>query len=588
MLRRTPLFVQMIAGFSFILLAVVAAAVYSSYQTSSYLLLENAGRYLNESVRQIAGKLDVLFTEYDHFTQMVAFNPTLQQYLSEVAFGRNTDKSAYEITRFLADQNRYLGMRAMNILHLTDVRGGFYSPSVTASLLWKREADMAGQAWYPLVEQGRGRMFWFSDAIWNGGRLHAVVGARRINDLQTLDKRGLLIVAFPVAQLESAVGPVRLGDAADVQIVDRFGRVVYSTRPDEIGRQADAGLTVELARRPNRTVKWTSGGETMFVFQVQSEYSGWRVLAFIRPNVAFRDLDRIGRSAVATALIGWAAAFGLSVFFAWTLVRPIRDMAKRLRRINRGSLEPLPDRANSLEISILNESFNRMIRDLDETIRDLARKQVSEKQAQLAALKAQFRPHFLYNSLNSIYWSLLDAGHTKQAEMVLALSDLMRYSIQPGSEWVTVAEDVEQLRRFLLIAKLRYGERLQADVEVDPDALRRKMMKLLLQPLVENAITHGLEPKKGPWRLRVRIRLVDASLYFVVEDNGGGMPEAARRRVLTEGPGADDRPFHTGIGLANLRERIRLLYGVTDALRLDESEWGGLKVEVTLPADIRG
>ncbi len=367
-------------------------------------------------------------------------------------------------------------------------------------------------------------------------------------------------------------------------MIDQFGQIVFSTNGKESGKKLTESFLTELKNNTGRMFEWTIDNQPTYIVQSGSTYSGWTVIAYIGAKEAFSELDKMGNSTMIIVIFGIFAALLFSTFLSWTISRPIRLLAKRLSRLNKGVLMPYQGKTSNKEVAILHESFNQMVEHLNQTIKDLSDKQISERQAQLVALKAQIRPHFLYNSLNTIYWSLINDDRAKEAQMVLTLSDLMRYSIQPGSEMVTVSEDVKQLQRFIEISKLRYGDKLQTEVEVDDDALELKMMKLLLQPIVENAITHGLEPVKGPWLIRIRIFRKDQLIHFVVEDNGIGMMKAQMLKVLEFHHDAEKETImHSGIGLANLNYRVGIIYGKEYGLKLSMSELGGLKVEVSLP-----
>lgn len=279
-----------------------------------------------------------------------------------------------------------------------------------------------------------------------------------------------------------------------------------------------------------------------------------------------------------------AAALLFTFFFSWTLSKPLRNLATKLSNVERGTTLPFVKTTMNKEMAILYSSYNSMLQNLDHTIADLSSKQISEKQAQIVALKAQFRPHFLYNTLNTIYWSLANKHMREESQMVIALSDLLRYSIDRGSEFVTVDEDLQQLERFIYLQKLRYEDKLQVDLHVNPEVMNRQLMKLTLQPLVENAITHGLEPTlREVWLIRIRAYSEGNSLVLTVEDNGEGMSEARMEEALISGEVNPEKLLHTGIGLSNLNHRIELIYGYGFGLHLSTSELGGLLVKVTVP-----
>ncbi|TLS54224.1 sensor histidine kinase [Paenibacillus antri] len=582
---RVPIVVQLIVGFSAILLIVLSVTGYYSYRNSAEVVLGKTAIYLNESVNQLSGKVDVNLQEYDKATQLIAFSPTLQNYLLRANNGLPGEISELELTQFMSQQIRYIAVDS--VLHVTNLTGDFYTSNTIISMLQQTEAQMADALpWFDRLAPNKGRMIWVASTAWRYGEFPVFVGARQINDWERLEKLGNLFIVLPVDSLERLVGEINLGTSGKIVIVDAFGTIVYSSDETEIGVKMEPSLLGQLQDHPKSMFEWESDGESVYVSHAHSEYSGWRVAAFIGADEAVADLRSIQRSITVIGAAGLLAAFLFTSIFAWTLARPIAILAKRLTRLEKGFVRPFGRVSGNRETAMLYDSYNQMIGRLDQTIKDLSEKQISEKQAQIVALKAQFRPHFLYNSLNTIYWTLMNEGQFKIADMVLQLSDLLRYSIQPGSDLVSVEDDVAQLNRFIMISRARYGDKLQTEVDVDPSILKERVMKMLLQPLVENAITHGLEQVKGrPWMIRIRGFREGTQLRFTVEDNGIGMSPETIEEVMSQNARLEaNELMHSGIGLSNLRHRIGLTYGTDYGLKLSAGELGGLRVDIVVPA----
>jgi two-component system sensor histidine kinase YesM len=581
--KKPTILLQLILGFSLILILVISITSYFSYRYSSQIVLKKTTHYLLESVVQMRGKTDVMLREYDKLSQMIAFSPTIQQYLRNIQLHGKNNAGAAEINRFMADQCRYMGTDFLII----DLHGDAYSCHKLLAFYWKTQDEIKRLSWYPLLlENNRGRVLWLSGFAWRNGKIPAVIGARQLNHWSSLKKLGDMYMVFPVELLDRLIEEKNLDPSRKIHVIDQLGRVVYSSRQDEVGQIVDENLLKEFSKGKTNIINWDLRDTPTYISYSVSDYSGWTVAAYIEADGAVKDLKKIQKSIVIIGIFGLAASLLLTTFFSWSLARPIRYLAMRLGRVECGILTPYRGRMVNCEVATLYESFNSMVQNLDKTIKDLSDKQISEEQAQLVALKAQFNPHFLYNSLNTIYWSLLNEGQEKVAKMVLTLSDLLRYSIQPGSEMVTVQEDLDQLKRFVVLQKARYGEKLQMEIHLEPGLTHCRMMKLLLQPIVENAITHGLESVKDrPWMILVDIRRKEENIYFIVEDNGKGLLEEEMERVLNFRRDTDEQNMmHSGLGLANLHYRIGLIYGKEYGIQLSKGMLGGLRVEIVVPA----
>ncbi|OPZ66874.1 MAG: ABC transporter periplasmic-binding protein YtfQ precursor [Firmicutes bacterium ADurb.Bin467] len=232
------------------------------------------------------------------------------------------------------------------------------------------------------------------------------------------------------------------------------------------------------------------------------------------------------------------------------------------------------------ELSNLTESFNVMADKLETLIEQNRLEQENLKKAELRTLQTQIAPHFLYNTLDAIVW-LAEAGSTDEViHITRALSDFFRISLSQGRDWIPVSEELKHLRGYLTIQKIRYRDILDYEIDVAEEALEGQILKLLLQPLVENAIYHGIKYRRRGGKVVITARLKGDRLHFAVEDNGPGMPEERLLQVIA-GLGADDSEA-VGYGLSNVDRRIRLYYGLSRGLNIHSGP-DGTRVEFTVP-----
>lgn len=578
--RKPPILLQLTLGFTAILLIVMTATGTATYLQTSRSSLNQTAQLLLDSINHLSGKLDANLMEYDKMIQSLAFKQAVQDQLTDPA---NSGTYNAELIRAMNESNRTTGHES-NIM-IVDLFGSDYLANSSMDFLWRSEEQMRKQPWYDEMEAYNGRMLWFSGLVWVNGATPAVIGARSLNHVETLKKIGTVVFAYPAFTLEKTIGQMDLGPKGKVQVVDSFGRVLYSSVQDDIGTPAPSLVMDRVRTVPHDMISFTTGSEPTYISYAHSDYSGLTVLAYIDREEVYEGVSRLQRTVIWIAAAGLFAGILFITFYSWTIVRPIRFLAKRFEQIDEGHLRPFRGQLWNAEVSALYESYNRMLAKLKETIRDLSDKQISERQAQFVALRAQFRPHFLYNTLNTIYWTLegkRDAAAA--AEMVQQLSELLRYSIQPGSETTTIREDVEQLNRYIALQRARYGDKLVTELDIEDDLLDCRCMKLLLQPIVENAMTHGLEGvKRDKWIIRIRIERAGAAIRFIVDDNGVGLSDREMKEMMAPEGRSPSSPMHTGIGLPNLQERIQHIYGSQYGIALSASEWGGLRVMITIP-----
>ncbi|MCL6458228.1 MAG: sensor histidine kinase [Gorillibacterium sp.] len=583
MSKKISILIQLISGYSLIIITIVAVTIFWSYRTSSQAVLQRSNQYILESVKQLQGKMDAILQDHDKLSAMIMFSPLIQEALKDLAEHRIPKTDNKEISHYIDQQTRSISYDIQfKLFGLSDAEA--YTNSSSLEVIWDSEKEIRDAYWYPSIQENGGRMVWFGADVWLNGNIPVVMGARQINDWNRLNRLGTLFLVLPVEVIDNAVSQFHLGKNEKIQIADSFNTIVYSTNPKEIGMYMDSSIMDKFGSHKAHVIPLKVNSADMFVSYAYSSYSQWSVFAYIDAKEAVKDLNGIRRNVLLLGLLGMAVALLFTFFFSWTLSKPIRNLATKLSNVERGTTLPFVKTTMNKEMDILYSSYNSMLQNLDHTIADLSSKQISEKQAQIVALKAQFRPHFLYNTLNTIYWSLANKQLREESQMVLALSDLLRYSIDGGSEFVTVEDDLKQMERFIYLQKLRYEDKLQVEITVTPEVMNCQIMKLTLQPLVENAITHGLEPViREVWLIRIRIRKEGMSLILTVEDNGKGMSEEKMKKALAGIEVTPEKLLHTGMGLSNLNFRIGLIYGQDYGLSLSNSELGGLRAEVTVP-----
>ncbi len=284
------------------------------------------------------------------------------------------------------------------------------------------------------------------------------------------------------------------------------------------------------------------------------------------------------------------SAVGFSVVAAWSLSRSIYTPIKKLHdvttTITKNDLEALMTSDNVDEITELGMRFNIMIGKIKELLDSKIKEQENLKKAELRALQAQINPHFLYNTLDTIIWMAESKKTDQVVKIVSALSNFFRISLSKGMDWITIGEEVERIKSYLTIQKMRYRDILDFKIEVDENVAENTILKLLLQPLVENALYHGIKNKRQKGTISVRAkRKGEDEVLLEVEDNGIGFtPEklAQLRAELEDDSG--DIKLESGFGLGNVNKRIRLYYGSPYGLSVQSEYSTGTCVTLVIPA----
>jgi two-component system, sensor histidine kinase YesM len=265
------------------------------------------------------------------------------------------------------------------------------------------------------------------------------------------------------------------------------------------------------------------------------------------------------------------------------LAEPVRQLRRAMGRVEmRGDLDTRIEVSSEDEVGQLARGFNAMLDEIRRLVDDVLRAQIHEREAELHALQNQINPHFLYNALESINMLALTHGDRDTSRMVTALGRLLRLTLSSTAVLIPLRDELAYVEHYLVVQRMRYGERIETSVEVDPEVLDVLIPKLTIQPLVENGLYHGLEPKRGPGQLTVRARREGDVIIILVEDDGAGMDEetlAGVRAALTEA-----RRDTRSVGLTNVQQRLKLYCGPTYGLQVDSTFGQGTRICVRLAA----
>lgn len=271
--------------------------------------------------------------------------------------------------------------------------------------------------------------------------------------------------------------------------------------------------------------------------------------------------------------------------------KPISDMEKLSTKVSNGDLTARIDIPHVNELNTLAENLNTMAGQIDLLIQKNMEEQKNFQKAEMKALQAQITPHFLYNTFDTIVW-LAEEEHTEEVVRITkAFSDFLRISLSRGREWITISQELEHIKNYLTIQKIRYADILNYSIDADEALMDVKMIKLVLQPLIENAIYHGIKNKRGRGKLKVSAHFTNDSRTFVcftVEDNGAGFTEERLGQVRNElRTGAQDSEKLSSVyGLYNVNKKLKLYYGENTEGLLIESEAGkGSKISFTIPVN---
>lgn len=354
-------------------------------------------------------------------------------------------------------------------------------------------------------------------------------------------------------------------------ITDQEGKLVFEeSRFSGKNQNYDLTYSEFLEQRDRGSADYT-------ILCEQSNTTGWTVWLYQPVGLAGESMRPIGVMAGVTILICIFAAV-LAYFITSGMVSGrIERLTCLMQEVQEGSMDMQVGSDDRDEIGMLYRGFGSMMKRIRTLINEVYLGKITQKEAELKALQAQINPHFLYNTLSLINWKALAAGEEDISRMTLAMSTFYRTALNRGRNVLQVEAELSNTRAYLEIQSMLHDGDFDYEIEVQPEILQCESLNLILQPLVENAIHHGIEEKTdGRGKISVRGWKEDNCVWFMVEDNGVGMEQKVADKILTM--------ESKGYGVRNVDERIRLCYGEKYAMKVESVVGKGTKMTIHFPA----
>ncbi|GBF72308.1 two-component sensor histidine kinase [Paenibacillus sp. 598K] len=377
-----------------------------------------------------------------------------------------------------------------------------------------------------------------------------------------------------------------LSAASRTLVLDTSDRLVYDS-------QSGQGLAVEdalLGRvRSGEGKFWMKGdGDEQFVSYRVSEATGWKVVLLTPRSEILGPISQIKTAVVVTALVAFAMTFVISVLFGRRITQPILTLFKSVNRIKRGDFSERVEIRRSDEIGMIAANFNAMQDELQHLIENTYVNQIKLREVELAMLYSQINPHFLYNTLDIIR-AMADYHRASEiGEIAQALADMFRYNTRNRDEVVTLQEELDQIEAYMKIQRIRFDDKIGYEAEVDEALYSYPVLKMTLQPIVENAVFHGLERKRGKGTIRIAARREGDRFVLSIIDDGVGISErhlgelqAKLRRSLHSDASPDESG--RGIGVRNVYARYAIRYGEALDFEIESRKGVGTCVTLSLP-----
>jgi len=558
-------------------LAVLGVYAFASFQKT---MEKNVGSYQLQSVRQVSLNIDTYMNELDRLTITPYSYKEILDFISSPRKPKQpmTLEEIESLNRFVSSIfiNGRLDIMGVS---LYGEKGASYVVLPESQYVTTYKLDDSAD-WLKQARSRSGQPTFITTheiSSTSGMSYQAFSIARELRSFDTGRTLGYIVIDIDPVSVRKLLQQAETSEQEVMYIVDSQGQVVIKrddTQPElELGKLNGEGLLQGIG----------TGKEKRLVAYVTSDVTGWTTISAVPIKELMKDSLIVRNSIALALLICIGLAMIVTVIVAYRMTLPLRKLSRLMHKVEQGELLVQFPVHSDDEVGRLGHSFNTMVSKLSELGYLLYETEIREKDAQISALQSQINPHFLYNTLGSISMLAEVADNQEIITMSNNLSKLLRYSLSNRKEKVTLRDELVHVNGYMGIQKIRYEERIQYTQQVDLDAYELAVIPLIIQPIVENAINHGIDKGVGSGNIRLSAAANGSTLTIVVEDDGIGLGkeelDALRERLLR----SKELGGQSGNGLLNVHRRIVLHYGEAYGLTLDSMPYQGLKVSVTLP-----
>ncbi len=572
------------AAISVMVLCAVVIVVAISLRFTRTSVFDNAVVYTRTIVRQTNQNIDSYIDYMDNIVTMVSGSRDTQSFLYD------KDEETLQISECrqrLVEQFRTILKSRNDIRNIGLIQKDGNRLFNNGGQQKNAYLDLDTQAWYKNAITSNRSVLTSSHVqhVIRGERPWVITVSRGVRNFTGSGNReGVVFIDLNYSAISELCDQNSIGSKGYVFLLDQDGNVVYHPQQQQLYNELQTE-NIDLVMNTDKETLMDGSGDNARIYTIsRSEKTGWTVVGCTNVAELLKDSKKARSIYVLVAAILVVIALVLSNFIARNITRPLQQLRDSMARVQEGDFGAAEVEVTSRnEVGSLTRSFNVMTSRIQELMKQNIYEQQQKRKSELKALQSQINPHFLYNTLDSIIWMAEGKKNEEVVVMTASLARLLRQSISNEEEQVPIGQEVEYARSYLTIQKMRYKDKLEFQIQVDAQIMRVPIIKLVLQPLIENAIYHGLKYKEGKGLLIVRGYREGENAVLQIKDNGAGMDEQTLSHIF-EKHKVNYRS--NGVGVYNVQKRLQLYYGMDYGITYSSKQGEGTTASIVIPMNV--
>lgn len=572
-----------------ILAMIIMVAVF--YGVVHSRTIKNQGRNQAKSLANMEAYLNNYFEEVDAIAKNVNYNYYLQNYLETATDNEN----AY------TDPSVGKNMRAYEMSSQAFSDTLLSRPDISSMMVFGRKKVLLNKSLYSYrnVVMDYSGLEWYQGAIQKpydmvitGPNRHqffdtddeTISLSREIQDYEDGTFLGVILINLNMNKITEICASFQENTSGALGILNESGEAVYLN--GDAGNVAVQDIDMKelseiLEQYPENSFRIRLGGTKYLITKERMDSTGWYLINILPYSWLLSDLWKISM-VIVLAVAGTLVVTLLSLDRILTnVIQPLKKLERHMARVTIENMNEQVNITTDDEIGHLAGNFNSMLERIENLKEQVVEEQEDKRRYELQALQVQINPHFLYNTLDSIIW-MAETQDSNIVAMTEALAKLFRISLNKGNEEILLKKEIEHVKNYLIIQSMRYADKFTFEICVEPEVEKCRIIKLILQPIVENCIYHGIKKKRGSGHIRIRAFREECNLIIKVEDDGCGISQEMCRKMLSYEV-EPENISGSGIGVKNVNERIQLRFGKEYGLSYQSEEGKGTTVTYLLP-----
>lgn len=450
----------------------------------------------------------------------------------------------------------------VNYIVFTDLYGHVYqlnniNQGTYDFYMYYADKDILKEDWVKAANEAKGREVFFKDSILAVGSKAGFCYAKYMINPSDGEEMGYMVVGLSQKLLGKSFVMGNEGfNSSNFMVLDEDGELIYF-----VGNEERETAIMEAFSNPEKN--------SLYLFSSVTNYTTeWSIVNVVEKNELSEESKGIRLISFWVAGCVLVVGFIMARIISRTISQPLKQLENTIAQVGEGERH-ITEEFDYSEVGRIGQKFKEMVNTNLELSEHLMAVKLNEREAELLLLQSQINPHFLYNTLDSLYFVAIMHGDDQMAEMVEALSDNFKLALNNGNKYIKVADSVKWMQGYMKLQNMRYNNRFELFVDISREILQRETITFIFQPFIENAMYHGLEPKIGKGKISLRGWQEQNNMIFTIEDDGVGIDDMSR--------------LENGYGVRNVIERIKLNYGEKYGVIFESSPGKGTKVTIVVP-----